>query len=243
MNWENLSNHELKALFKKSKKLTLATQHYPSRGQSAVQELYDTPFGKLFVKKVSALNHQNCQVDPKTGSLAEREFWAYSLAEKIKLHVPSLKLLDKNTTVQNWLDYPDASLYTSRLGPLKLSALNVFECGLFDWVTGQIDRHDANYLYNLYKEEIILIDSAHSFTKHGASLPDYLKQFEISQTKVLNQKQTSKIQNNLLSLSLLDLEELVPLRDKTELLALFKRFDQLQKINTLKDLIGVFRHG
>lgn len=232
--WEELKNS--------AQELPLATKHYPSRGQTEVQKLYATAKGKIFLKKVSARNHQDCQVDPKTGSLAEREFWAYKLAHHIGLNIPELTLLDQNTTLQHWLDIPDAHTFKQNLGPLTLNPLNVFECGLFDWVTGQIDRHDANYLYDYVNGKIILIDSAHCFLKHDGGLPDYLSLFETVHKNQISKKQDSQICESIKTLRLNILVDMIPLKNPEESKSLFLRLDKICKVNTAKELIALYRN-
>ena len=102
----SLSYAQLSKMLERSPKLPLATKNYPSRGQTAVQTLYQTPYGKIFLKHVSRQNHLDCQINPAHGSLAEREFWAYRLAQEMGLQVPELILLDSSTTLQRWLDLP-----------------------------------------------------------------------------------------------------------------------------------------
>lgn len=160
------NNKEIRRLIKTGQELPMALENYPSRGQTAIQKLYQTKSGKLFFKKVSDRNHQECQIDTQSGTLAEREFWAYRLAHALGLNVPQMTLLDPLTTVQSWLDIPDAHHFITDQGPLALDTRNVFECACFDWLTGQIDRHDANYLYDFVNKKIILVDSAHAFLQY-----------------------------------------------------------------------------
>lgn len=231
----------LKKLIQNGEKLELATKHYPSRGQSAIQELYQTKIGKLFLKSVSLQNHKNCQIDPKTGTLAERELWAYQLARHLKLNVPELTLLDPNTTIQIWLNYPDAHQYSSYQAPLSLKPENVFECALFDWLTGQIDRHDANYLYNYADEEIILIDSAHCFLKYDGSLPDYLRFFEISAPKLLRKKISTPVLKKIQKLTTNQLHQIVPLIQNKERNALNQRLKKLKTVTTIQHILQLYR--
>ncbi len=234
---------QIQLLLKRGAKLPLATQHYPSRGQTAVQELYQTSQGKFFLKRSSKQNHQDCQIDVKSGSIAEREYWAYCLARQIKLQVPELWLLDSMTTVQVWLDYPDVRQYSTFQGKLFLKSENVFDCALFDWLTGQVDRHDANYLYNYVDQEIILIDSAHCFLKYTGSIPDYLKYFEGSVPKELPRIQKTPTQSVIAKLSEKEILKLVPLNKVEEKAALLHRLGQLRKIQTLQEIIHLYRRG
>lgn len=241
MSINQLTVSALWALIKSGSKLHLATQHYPSRGQSAVQELYQTSEGKFFLKKVSRLNHVNCRIDTKSGTLAEREYWAYSLANSIGLVVPPLWLMDKNTTVQLWLDYPDACQYSTREGAMIVEANTIFNCALFDWLTGQIDRHDGNYLYNFSQREIILIDSAHSFLKFNGSLPDYLKLYEVAQPSQLRKKRHTAVSTLLRQLTRTKLQQLIPLRNTQEQDTLFLRFKQIIQVDTIQAIINLYR--
>ncbi|MFH1653035.1 MAG: hypothetical protein ABIE74_03165 [Pseudomonadota bacterium] len=222
-------------------KLPMATQNYPSRGQSAVQELYQTKLGKLFLKRVSKRNHTECQVKIENGTIAEREFWASSLAKDIGLDVPSIFLIDEFTTVQPWLDYPDGHIYSSHEGRMEFNIENIFDCGIFDWLTGQVDRHDANYLYNLTEQKIILVDSGHSFLKYDGSLPDYLKLFEMTGKLELKQLLQSKIKDRIIKLSDDHIHKLVPLKDIEEKEAFFRRKNKLNDIASLEDLISLYR--
>lgn len=237
----HLSLIQLQKLLKSSEKLDLATQHYPSRGQSAVQEIYKTKNGTLFLKKVSDKNHENCRIDPKKGSLAEREFWSFCLARYLGLNVPELVLLDKYTTVQTWLNLPDAHIYSSREGKLIFNADNIFECGVFDWFTGQVDRHDANYLYNYVRQKIILIDSSFCFLKYDGHLPDYLKSFELGSSEELEKKRRSPILTRLKKISNDELFKLVPLQTREEWEALLKRKEQICFVQTVQDIINLYR--
>ncbi len=235
------SVEQVKALLKEGKKLPLATKNYPSRGQTTIQDLYQTEIGKLFLKKASEQNHIECQIDVASGTLAEREYWAYRLAQKIELETPQLFLLDEYTTVQVWFDYPDGHIYKQSKGPMDLQTENVFNCALFDWLSGQIDRHDANYLYNYVGQKIIPIDSAHGFLKYDGSLPDYIHLFEIGNKLKLNKKIHSQTLNKINSLTKQDLEQLVPLRKEEEKEALLVRKERLDKISSIQDLIGLYR--
>lgn len=231
---------KIQRLIKNGQELPLAIENYPSRGQTAVQKLYQTEDGKLFLKKVSDRNHQECQIDVSSGTLAEREFWAYQLAHALELNTPSMVLLDSLTTVQAWLDFPDAHHFISDQGPLTLEAHNVFECACFDWLTGQIDRHDANYLYNFVEGKVILIDSAHAFLKYDGSLPHYLQIFEIAAPHALTMKQNARIVEKIASLQ--DrLTKIVPLRSAEEGSALARRAKQLLTIKSIGDIIAFYR--
>ncbi len=238
---KDLKISQIKKLLKVSQKSPFATKNYPSRGQTAVQEIYQTSSGKLFLKKSSPRNHCECQIDPQTGSIAEREFWAFQLAHALQLNVPYLWLLDKNTTVQIWLDIPDARLFATSFGKLSLKAINVFECALFDWLTGQVDRHDANYLYDFVQQEIILIDSAHSFLKYEGSIPDYLKYFEIGFSKQLNGTLFSPFQERLKKLSTQQINKLVPLKNQEEKQALHQRWKQCKEVKSIQAIIDLYR--
>lgn len=237
------SKHQVHQWIQKGKKLPFATQHYPSRGQTAIQELYQTKIGKLFLKKVSERNHRECQVHPKDGTLAEREYWAFCLAFFLRLKIPELILLDSLTTVQIWLDLPDGRQYTTAQRPLELQGDNVFNCGLFDWLTAQVDRHDANYLYDFVRQEIILIDSGHAFLKYSGSLPDYLRIFEAAYKEELNKKRGSPLRDKIRSCSKKDLIKCVPLRNADESEALLYRQGQLKKIDTIAGIIHLYRKG
>lgn len=234
------SKQALQAI-KKGGELELATHQFPSRGQTAKQRLFQTPLGKLFLKEVSSRNHRECQIDTKSGTLAEREFWAYRLALKIGLFMPELVLINQKTTVQSWLHYPDAHIFSTYQGRLELELSNVFECALFDWVTGQIDRHDANYLYNFNEKQIILIDSAHAFLKHGETLPDYLRLFEVGYSKQLNISCQTQVTQNLKNLNEKELKKIIPLGGEEEALALCERFSQIKKIQTINDILQLYR--
>jgi len=91
---EDYTNRDIEILIREGERLPLAVENYPSRGQTAVQELYQTREGKLFLKRVSERNHTECQINIDSGTLAEREFWAYRLARAIGLFVPMLWLKD-----------------------------------------------------------------------------------------------------------------------------------------------------
>lgn len=225
-----------------SQELPLAMEQYPSRGQTATQRLYHTKLGKLFLKKVSKRNHQECRINVTSATLAEREFWAYRLAVALGLQVPEMVLLDENTTVQKWLDIPDAHHFITDQGPLKLDPKNVFECACFDWLTGQIDRHDANYLYDFVHQKIILIDSAHAFLKYEGSLPHYLQMFEVGFAEHLTVNQDGKFLKRLRRVQK-RLAELVPLRDGLELQALKVRAGQCLQLSNIKHVIQLYRKG
>lgn len=241
MNINLLSTSKIKALIKSGQRLPFATENYPSRGQTTVQELYQTTYGKLFLKKVSERNHDECQINIKSGTLAEREFWAYRLASAIGLFVPPLWLMDKFTTVQIWFDYPDGKTFKKSTGKMEFIVENIFDCVIFDWVTGQIDRHDANYLYN-YKDKLVIpVDSAHSFLRFEGSLPDYLHLFEIGETKYLSKQIKSALKEKLTSMSDRVLQSLVPLRDSNEARALMDRKKVLSVVNTIQDVLNLFR--
>ncbi len=235
--------NQVRQWIEKGKKLPLATQNYPSRGQTAIQELYQTKIGKLFLKKVSQRNHQECQIDPKSGTLAEREYWAFCLASFLQLKVPELILLDSLTTVQIWFDLPDGRQYTTAQKPLELQGDNVFNCALFDWLTAQVDRHDANYLYDFVKQEIILIDSGHAFLKYNGSLPDYLRIFEAAYIHELHRKRASTLLDRINKCSRDQLEKLVPLWNVEEKNALLDRQQQLKNRDTIADIIQLYRKG
>ena len=192
--------------------LPLATKNYPSRGQSAVQELYQTPEGKLFLKKVSPRNHKECQIDPKQGSLAEREYWAFCLARFLGLRVPELWLIDDHTTVQRWLDLPDARTFKTLCGKAGFKTENIFECALFDWITGQVDRHDANYLCDYVQGEIVLIDSSHCFMGYSGSMPDYLSYHEAGGGRELQKHFKVPVSERTADLVGGGMSRLVPLR-------------------------------
>lgn len=231
----------LETLLRTGTPLSLATKHYPSRGKTAVQELYLTTIGKLFLKRVSQRNLDECQVKLADGGLAEREYWASRLAAYVRLPVPSLRLLDRHTTVQRWLDIPDAHQYSAHRGSLQLRPDNVFDCGLFDWLTGQIDRHDANYLYDFVHHVIILIDSGHAFLRHDGSLPDYLRFFEVAAPAMLDRTCTTPVAQRLRRLTPSKLHQLVPLRNAMEKAALVRRLQQAQQIVTIRDLLHLYR--
>ncbi len=237
----SISIAQIKKLISKGAKLPLATKNYPSRGQTAVQDLYQTSKGKLFLKKSSKQNHIDCQIAVAAGTLAEREYWAFRLAQRIGLEIPSLWLTGDFTTVQIWLDLPDAHVFATTQGKMELTADDVFNCALFDWVTGQIDRHDANYLYNYVQKKIILIDSAHCFLKYAGSIPDYLRYFEIGYPKELKGIRSTAISKTLKKLSRKDLLKLIPLRHADEQNALLQRHDQIQRVSTLQDALQLYR--
>lgn len=233
--------NKVNRLIKEGHELPWATENYPSRGQTAVQKLYQTKEGKLFLKKTSQRNHHECQIKIEDGTLAEREYWAYLLASSLNLRVPELILIDPMTTVQVWLDYPDARQYTTHQRPLDFNTQNVFECALFDWLTGQIDRHDANYLYDYVNQEIILIDSGHAFLKYAGSLPDYLRIFEAAYRNKLDQTIHSSIHENLKKMSQINLKTMVPLKKNQEQDALLKRLHDLVSVQCIQEIIKLFR--
>lgn len=238
------SKNIIRLIIKDKKNIQLlATQNYPSRGQTTTQEIYPAAKGKIFLKGVSTRNHDDCRISFADGTLAEREFWAFRLAKYLGLHVPELALLDKATTVQEWLDYPDACQFASSQSPMTFKAANVFDCAVFDWLSGQVDRHNANYLYNNADQEIILIDSAHSFLKYSASLPHYLEIFEIGSKSQLNQQFKSKVHEKVLEIAQQKLFSLVPLRNVEEKEALIKRWKKLMGIKTIAAMIKLFRES
>lgn len=236
---------DIHTLLQDAQQLPLAMTHYPSRGQSMAQELYQTKQGKLFLKKVSERNHQDCQVNPSSGTLAEREFWSCRLAQHVGLEVPDLRLLDAMTTVQIWYDIPDAHSYSTLQGPIPYQEqmTHIFECGVFDWITGQIDRHDANYLYDFMRKRIILIDAAHAFLRFDGSIPDYLRIFEVVSPALLQRRMTTSIIESLKGLKKAALRRLVPLRETREQEALLRRCDQVRHITTINELIQLYRKG
>jgi len=238
---QHLKNMNIQQLLQEGYELPLAMKHYPSRGQTAVQKLYQTKIGKLFLKEVSKRNHEECKIDIVSGTLAEREYWAFLLAQEMKLNVPELILLNESTTVQRWLDYPDANTFMTEQGKLTFKAENVFECALFDYLTGQIDRHDENYLYNFSDKEILLIDSAHAFLIFDGSMPDYLKLFEASNQEMLTKKMEVLAKRMLKSLNTKELQKLVPLRNAEEGKTLVKRYEQLSTVKSISDVIALYR--
>ncbi|MBI4237588.1 MAG: hypothetical protein HY696_04110 [Deltaproteobacteria bacterium] len=220
----------------------LATRHYPSRGQSAIQRLYyHARRGRLFYKQTSEQNHRDCRVAPHTGTLAEREWWAYRLAVALGVRVPQLWLLNRFTTVQTWLDFPDGRTYATYHGVLQLRADNIFDCACYDWITGQIDRHDANYLYDYVTHDVILIDSAHSLLHYEGSLPDYLRLFESGNSGMLHTPQSTKIHRTMRRLTARTLRTVVPLRHPPEIAALAARVEQIQTVKTIADIIQLYR--
>lgn len=228
-------------LIKFGTRLPLATQNYPSRGQTAVQELYQTQVGKLFLKKVSDRNHRECQIPVQSGTLAEREFWAYRLAHHLGVQVPPLALLDDMTTVQLWLDLPDGKQYKTSRGVLALQSENVFDCALLDWVSGQVDRHDANYLYDMASNAIIPVDSGHAFLKYDGSIPDYLHLFEAVHASDLTRRHDTAVAQSIGKLTPELLKKLVPVRDGIEQEALLRRLEQARHIQTMYDIIQLYR--
>ena len=241
MDIKKLTSASLKKLLDKSEKHPLTTLNYPSRGQTAVQEIYQTKYGKFFLKRNSKQNHIDCQINVDSGTLAERELWAFQLARYVGLNVPHLWLLDKVTTVQVWLDHPDAKQYSSTQQRIFLNPQNTFECGLFDWLTGQIDRHNANYLYDYVSQKIILIDSAHCFLKYSASLPHYLEFFEGAYSQQLSLVPDSKTSKKIKNLKSAQLDDLVPLKSTEEKRSLHQRLDLIKKVSTISDLINLYR--
>lgn len=231
---------EVQGLIEKGKELRHAIEHYPSRGQTAIQKLYETKKGKLFLKKVSDRNHQECQIDTSSGTLAEREFWAYQLADTLGLNVPQMVLLDSVTTVQVWFDFPDAHHFITDQGPLDLEVHDVFECACFDWLTGQVDRHDANYLYDFVNKKIILVDSAFAFLRYDGSLPHYLQIFEVLSPESLSLKQESSVLKKLIA-SGEALQKLAPLRSSAERDAFKRRTQQLFHVQSIRDVIHLYR--
>lgn len=238
---KTLNNQDIKELIKKGAKLPFAIENYPSRGQTAVQELYQTKAGKFFLKRVSERNHSECQIDIHSGTLAEREYWAYKLADALGLFVPPLWLMDESTTVQVWLDYPDGKTFKKSMGKMDFQTSNVFECAVFDWLTGQIDRHDANYLYNYNDRLVIPVDSAHGFLKYEGALPDYLHLFEVGQPGLLNKKLQSRLKEKIGNISQGRLTKLVPLRGHPESDALTARKAALSKVQSIQDILDLYR--
>ncbi len=237
----HVSPVEVRRLIEKGSRLPLATKNYPSRGQTATQALYFTSRGKLFLKRSSLQNHIDCRIDEKTGTLAEREYWAYRLAKSLSLAVPQLWLLDKFTTVQIWFNLPDARQFSTSQGRMDFQADCVFNCSLFDWLTGQIDRHDANYLFDYIRREIILIDSAHCFLKYNGSIPDYLRYFEIGFPKELSKTRSTSVSIAVGRLKKNKLKRLVPLPNALEAAALEKRLKQVQEARSIKDIVQLYR--
>lgn len=236
-----LTSQKVWSLIKEGKKLPFAIEHYPSRGQTSIQELYQTSEGKFFLKRVSERNHNECRINVKSGTLAEREYWAYKLANKIGLFVPALWLIDEFTTVQRWLDCPDGKTFKKSTGRMELIAKNIFECVLFDWVTGQVDRHDANYLYDFRNGLIIPVDSAHGFLKFDGAMPDYLHLFEISEPKQLSRKIKSDIRQTLGKITEGTLSKLVPLRELDEMSAFIARKNVISEAGCISDLLDLYR--
>lgn len=236
-----LSLHSIRNLVSQGRKLSWATKNYPSRGQTAVQELFQTPKGKLFLKRSSKQNHIDCQIEIKSGTIAQREYWAHCLAKELALRVPDLWLLDDFTTVQVWFDLPDARQYATSQGKMLLEAETVFNCALFDWLTGQIDRHDANYLYDYVNQSIVLIDSAHCFLKYTGSIPDYLRYFEIGYPRELRKDRSTTTRDRLQSLTTEKLATIATLRNTEESWALHQRLEQLKPIKTIQGIINLYR--
>lgn len=206
-----------------------------------MQELYQTRIGKLFLKRVSGRNHRECQINIKSGTLAEREYWAFRLAHYLGLYVPPLALLDDMTTAQLWLDLPDGRQYKTSQGIMTLSADNVASCALFDWISGQIDRHDANYLYNMATRQITLIDSGHAFLKYDGSMPDYLYLYEAGNSQELRRPLKLSKPPNLARLTSTALRKLAPLRNADEARALERRVAQVVEAVSIQDLIALYR--
>jgi len=244
MSKASLSADQILALIHGGVKLPWATHSYPSRGQTSTQEIYLTKDGKLFLKRVSKQNHIDCQIDPETGTLAEREFWAHELSVRLGLATPELWLIDSRTTVQRWLDFPDGRQYATSHGKMLLSVENVFECAVFDWLTGQVDRHDANYLYDYVHQKIILIDSAHGFLKYTGSIPDYLKYAEvIFKSDELRRSVKSSIHESLKLLTSRELKKIVRLKDAEEEASLKNRLEDLKTISCIQDILTFYRKG
>lgn len=241
MSLPRLSWKRLSQLCTPDVRRVLAMQHYPSRGQTSVQEIYRTHRGTIFLKRTSERNLRDCAIDKSSATLAEREYWCFRLAHLVGLRVPDLRLIDPHTTVQEWLDLPDAHHFASSQGKLTFSQEDVFTCALFDWVTGQSDRHDANYLYDFVKQRIVLVDSAHSLLRHGPSLPDYLRIFEAAAQDKLDHPIQSQVASNIKKLRDTQLRRLAPLRSVDERLALKTRCDQAREIVTLRALLQLFR--
>lgn len=231
----------VKKLLKEGRELKLATKNYPSRGQTSIQKLYQTKVGKLFYKQVSERNHRECQINVKSGTLAEREYWAFLLAKELKLEVPELMLLDELATIQVWLNFSDAKQYSTSQGAMELQGENIFNCALFDWLTGQIDRHDANYLYDMVNKKIILIDSGYALLKYDGDMPDYLRLYEIAYSKVLETKYKTEVLNIIRKMGSKRLRTLVPLRDTIEFNSLLNRLERLDGINTIQGIIDLYR--
>jgi hypothetical protein len=120
------------------------------------------------------------------------------------------------TTVQLWLDFTDGKQYKTSRGVLTLQPRNIFDCALFDWVSGQVDRHDANYLYDMSSHTIIPIDSGHAFLKYDGSIPDYLHLFEATHAESLSRRYNTDIAQSVRRLTSITLNKLVPLRDDIE---------------------------
>lgn len=232
---------QLKKLIKSGQAMPFATQNYPSRGQTAVQELYQTKIGKLFLKRVNSRNHQECQINIKSGTLAEREFWAFQLAAHCGLVVPPLSLADDMTTIQLWFNLPDAKQYKTSQGVPGLKPENVLDCALFDWISGQVDRHDANYLYNMATHHIVLIDSGHAFLKYDGSMPDYLSLYEASKPRDIYKRLHTPLIDQLKKVTPKTLHKLVPLRDDSELAALENRLKKTQRVGSIQELIALYR--
>jgi hypothetical protein len=104
-----------------------------------------------------------------------------------------------------------------------------------------MDRHDANYLYDCIHQKIILIDSSFCFLKYDGSLPDYLKSFELGFSEELEKKRRSPIFVRLKKISQDKLLKLVPLPAPEEQEALLKRKEQMCFIQTIQDIINLYR--
>jgi hypothetical protein len=126
-------------------------------------------------------------------------------------------------------------------GVMELESVNVFECAVFDWLTGQIDRHDANYLYDFKNRKIIPIDSAHAFLRYEGSLPDYLHLFEVGNSRELSKKIVSQSHLQLKVIDNVEILKLVPLRNEEERNALLKRKGQLSEVNSIQDVLNLYR--
>lgn len=103
-------------------------------------------------------------------------------------------------------------------------------------------RHEAKYLYDYPNQQIILIDSAHSFLKESGFLPHYLQLFE----RPYGDKMENKIDTTLirrLEKIKNKLSDLVPLRSEKEFKSLCKRFEQIQNIKNIKEIYKLYRLG
>lgn len=157
---------------------------------------------------------------------------------------PDLWLIDPMTTVQRWLDFPDGRQYATSHGKMFLCTENVFECSLFDWLTGQVDRHDANYLYDYVHHKLVLIDSAHCFLKYTGSIPDYLKYAEVlfSMDDMRKPLETQVLQN-LRNLTPKELRKVTPLKNGEEAKALETRLEALKPVRNIQDVVSLYRKG